>query len=90
MMLNVTDQSIQLKIEEVIADMKRWKGRCGFTIMINMWMDETDLVECRHGEKRDDDTIILYQSIFYNNKLVRKIQYLDEHQHLIKEETVET
>ena len=85
---NVHTQDIQSKIETVIADMEKWNGRCGYTVMINMWMDRTDSIECRHGTKDVDGNIVLYRSIYYDNKLTRKIQYMDKNQKIISEEIV--
>ena len=60
--------NLNKKIRIVEEDIQTRFPNCGYTINIVLWNDGTDLIECRHGHKENDDTIISV-STFYDNKL---------------------
>lgn len=57
-------QEIQDKINLVKADMLSRFPNCHHTIKILLWDDNTDMVECRHGDGEK-----IYISKFYDGKL---------------------
>ena len=57
-------QDIEHKISLVKADILSRFPDCHYTIKILLWDDNTDMVECRHGDNEK-----IYVSRFYDGKL---------------------
>lgn len=87
----VDDRNLNEKIKIVVDDIKHWKGKCVlFTVMINLWTDNTDLVECRHGVKKENGELTVYSSLYMNEKLRRRIEYYDENDNHVETVKIDT
>jgi len=67
-------KTLEEKITLVKNDMLSRFPNCSHTILIRLWNDGTDSVECRHG---DDSVAKIYTSTYYNDELIYEELYVD-------------